>query len=166
MPRSRRRKKKGASRAVARSPQRQPLEAPTQVDAQVIEPHQAQRQKTRTVTQLFEHYQGLLPHPEHMVRFEQILPGTTDRMMVLAEDQSAHRQLMERKYLNFNGWGEILGVVFAGIAGLSGIGAGAFLLYRDKPIGGFGTLLTPLAAIIWAFRKSRDRQAKEHAAKR
>ncbi len=103
----------------------------------------------------------MLPHPEHLERFEQLLPGATDRMLSLAENQIAHRHGMERKFLNFNGASEILGVVFAGAAVLSGIAGGIYLLMHDKPIGGLTSMIVPLASVAAAFLRTRNSQSKQ-----
>ena len=73
---------------------------------------------------------------------------------------------MENKFLNFNGWGEIIGVVFAGLIILAGIAGGVYLLLNDKPLGGFTAMLTPLAGVAIAFVKARASQAAEKARKR
>ncbi len=84
----------------------------------------------------------------------------------MAEQQISHRQRMENKFLNFNGWGEILGVLFAGTAVIGGLAGGIYLLMHDKPISGFTVMLTPLSAVAAAFLQSKRSQAKQIAKKR
>lgn len=72
---------------------------------------------------------------------------------------------MENKFLNFNGWGEIIGVIFAGLIVLAGIGVGGFLIYAGKAIGGFTSMLTPLGLVGAAFIRARKKQAQEKSAK-
>src|SRR5690242_8766078 len=129
MPRNRRRKRRAPRGSTGKNLQRQDHAKPAQ-------PNQSSLGKNpgRIVAGRFERYEGLLPHPEHLARFEAILPGTTDRILKIAENQSSHRHRMENKFLNFNGWGEIIGVVFAGLIVLAGIGVGGFLLYAGKDI--------------------------------
>lgn len=48
-----------------------------------------QTQKQLMVAQRQEFYQGALPHPEHLARFEEVLPGLADRIMRLTEKEQA-----------------------------------------------------------------------------
>jgi uncharacterized membrane protein len=79
----------------------------------------------------------------------------------MVEQQAAHRFAMERKFLNFNGAAQILGVVFGGLFVLSALGAGAWLLYTGKTLEGFATMVGSLAAVAVAFVKQRTSQQKE-----
>lgn len=46
----------------------------------------------RVVARKQEFYEGALPHPEHFARFEEILPGSADRILALTEreQKAAH----------------------------------------------------------------------------
>ncbi len=44
-----------------------------------------------------ELYQGLLPHPDHLERFEQLAPGAAERFMQWVEDEAKHRRDVERR---------------------------------------------------------------------
>jgi uncharacterized membrane protein len=43
-----------------------------------------------------ESFSGPLPHPDILAKFEQVLPGTSARIIKMAETQSEHRQALER----------------------------------------------------------------------
>ena len=45
----------------------------------------------------FEAFAGPIPHPDHFAAYEQALPGAADRILKLAEAQSAHRQRQEKR---------------------------------------------------------------------
>lgn len=113
-----------------------------------------------------EFYAGLIPHPEHLERIEKLQPGATDRLIRMAETQGEHRQAMERKFLNFNGVSQILGTIVAGIIALGSVGGSIYLLATGHSIVQFTAMLTPLAAIIWAFRRTQKNQSKEIARKK
>lgn len=135
---------------------------------QVVEGRPLQRPQPRgrqAVAARMEYYEGLLPHPDHAERFEQLAPGSTGKLVTMAERQGGHRQAMERKFLNFNGWSQIAGVIFAGLIGLASIGGTVYLAMNDKPAGVIGLTLTPLAGIVWAYRGARGNQQKEIAKK-
>src|SRR5438034_5455816 len=44
-------------------------------------------------------FSGPLPPPDALAKFEQVLPGLADRIMKMAEKQSAHRQSIERNVI-------------------------------------------------------------------
>jgi uncharacterized membrane protein len=116
--------------------------------------------------QTVELYNGLIPHPQHLERFESLLPGATGRFMALAERQSAHRQLMERKFLNFNGAASIIGAVSASLISLASVGGAIFLIYLGRSAQEVAACLVPLAPIVWAFRRARKSQTNEIRRKR
>lgn len=82
-------------------------------------------------------------------------------MIQMAERQGAHRQAMERKFLNFNGVSQILGTVFAGAVAVGSVAGGIYLLSTGHSLAEFAATLVPLAAIVWAFRWTRNRQQIE-----
>jgi uncharacterized membrane protein len=84
----------------------------------------------------------------------------------MAEKQSAHRQGMERKFLNFNGISQILGVVFAGLIVMGAIALGGYLVYNDKSLQGFVAMFVPLATVGGLFIHDRRQQQKELERKR
>lgn len=112
-----------------------------------------------------EVYQGLVPHPEHVERYEALQPGATDRFIGMAERQSEHRQTLEKRHLAFNGFSQILGVLFAGITVLGGLAAGTYLIINDKPVSGLVSLLLPLATVAGIFIDSKRSQRAELKAK-
>ena len=44
-----------------------------------------------------EKFAGPIPPPPVMKQYEEILPGSADRILKMAENQSEHRQWMEKK---------------------------------------------------------------------
>ena len=69
-----------------------------------------------------ESFSGPLPHPDILRKFNEIVPGSADRIIKMAEEQSSHRKDLERKVIDSNisrsKWGQILGFIIA-IAGLA-----------------------------------------------
>ena len=112
-----------------------------------------------------EFYAGMLPHPDHLERFEQLQPGATDRLIRMVEGQASHRQAMERKFLNFNGGAQVLGVVIAGLFLLSAVAGGVYLLHDGKTLAGFGAMLVGIVPVAITFVKQRASQQGEKEAK-
>lgn len=74
-------------------PAKHPVKSPTAaaVEAAVSQPGAVQVQHT---TQVFE---GPVPHPDLLARYDDLVPGTAQRMIQLAEDESLHRRKMEEQ---------------------------------------------------------------------
>src|SRR3989338_5638440 len=66
-------------------------------------------------------FSGPLPPPEVLQKFEEVVPGSADRIIKMAEGQFAHRIDLEKKVISSDiqqsKYGQILGFVIA-IAGL------------------------------------------------
>lgn len=45
-------------------------------------------------------YQGILPHPEHLAKLNEIIPNGADRILILTENQSNHRINIESKVIS------------------------------------------------------------------
>ena len=77
---------------------------------------------TRTVAR-YEAFQGPIPHPAHLAGYEEILPGSANRIISMAEKEQIHRQGLESRVLKWGVFGEVFGqisgvsVSFALIAG-------------------------------------------------
>lgn len=78
-------------------------------------------------------YSGPLPVPEHLARYEQILPGAAERIFKMAEEQSVHRRALESKVINSGVADSKKGLWFGFFIGLSGffiVGYCAFLGFQ------------------------------------
>ncbi len=47
-------------------------------------------------------FSGPLPPPEDFAKYEEVLPGATDRILKMAEEQSEHRMYCEKKMVECN----------------------------------------------------------------
>lgn len=106
-------------------------------------------------------FSGPLPPPEILKGYESILPGLADRVVKMAENQSAHRQQLESRVIWFDGIRSSLGLVFGLIIALSGIVAGSYLVLHGNNITGLVSLITPLAVIVGAFVYQRNEGAEK-----
>jgi uncharacterized membrane protein len=117
-----------------------------------------------TVTQIIAAYeatQGPLPPPGMLKQYEAILPGISHRMFRQVELQSDHRRALENRALDSSIKRASRGQSFALLIMLLTIGVGAFLIYVDKPLSGFGVLLAGIVPVLGAFLYSQRRQRRE-----
>jgi uncharacterized membrane protein len=67
---------------------------------------------------------GPLPPPEILKQYDIALPGGAERIMALAERQSAHRQELEKKVVDSNCRNERLGTILGFILVMTALGGG------------------------------------------
>lgn len=93
-------------------------------------------------------YSGPLPAPETLAAYEQILPGAADRVIAMAERQSAHRQQLETMQVESASKIWLRGQVFGFILLGSLFGLGFYLILHDKNVDGFKLLIAGGAVAI------------------
>ncbi len=118
------------------------------------------------VHQLEEHYSGPLPRPRHLEYFERTLPGAANRILVMAEQEQAHRHRWEATELSSVILTERMGL-FGGIAVAIGLIIGAVICayFGDRVIGG-ALVAASAVSMVPAIIQGRDwNQAEEPAEK-
>lgn len=59
-----------------------------------------QPQQIQTTT--FQQYEGPIPHPDALSRYNEIIPGAAERIMAMAERETEHRHSQESKAIQAN----------------------------------------------------------------
>jgi len=85
---------------------------------------QVQIRETQTVL-----YSGPLPVSQEFAQYEQVLPGTADRILSITEKEVDHRHKNEEKSVILNGRGQI----FAFIIAVFSIGAVYLSIFLKQP---------------------------------
>jgi uncharacterized membrane protein len=102
----------------------------------------------RQISIFGEIFSGPIPPPKILEAFEKVLPGAGDRIFKIAEREQLHQHKLNKldRILPFINvlFGQIIGFLLG--AGL--IGGGVFLLYHDKNVAGFSSLITGLVSLI------------------
>jgi uncharacterized membrane protein len=98
-----------------------------------------------TTAHMTEVFVGPLPPPHLLARYNDVIPGGAERMLAMAERQSAHRESMEALVVKGNLARQREGAYFAFILAFLTICGGIFLLYSGRSIAGLVAILTPLA---------------------
>jgi len=123
------------------------------------------RSEVQTSTTVFEAsmWQGPLPPPQQLERFNEIVPGAADRLIRMAEKQQDHRieteKLVIKSQLTQSGRGQIFGLVI----GLSGMALAAFLGYLDMagPAAAVGAATVTGLAIAFIHGKAQERGSRK-----
>ena len=108
---------------------------------------------------------GPLPPPATLKQYDDVLPGGAERIMALAELQSAHRQELEKKVVDSNCRNERLGTVLGFILAMTALCGGFALVAYGKDAGGIAAIVTSLASLAGVFIYSKRKQQQERAEK-
>lgn len=101
-----------------------------------------------------------LPRPEIMAGYEQILPGSADRILAMAEKQAEHRQGLERSKLAGDQITQaraqwlttgLVAIIFCGSIGLIAYG---------KDIAGLVAIITETVALVGVYLHGKASQRK------
>lgn len=98
-----------------------------------------------------EAYQGPLPHPDLLVKYEEIIPGSAERILSMAEKEQQHRHQLENEVIKKEIAQKGRGLNFGFTLALLIIVVGAYLLIIDKSLQGFSLILGSIAMIITPF---------------
>lgn len=108
-----------------------------------------------------------IPPPEILAGYEGILAGSANRILTMAENQSAHRQKMETKVTDNDVLMSRLGLACAFALGLIGLVGGSYVETIVKNGAGAAIAGTSLAGLTWVFvygtytrRQERTERAK------
>ena len=99
----------------------------------------------------YGHYHGPIPSSNEMERYSKIDPTLPDRIMTLAERQSAHRQDLESRHLDSAHKKSLLGSICAFIIVMTAIVGGTICIISDKEAVGIATILTAVVPVVGAF---------------
>lgn len=110
-------------------------------------------------------HSGPIPPPEILQNYDQVLPGAAERILAMAENQSAHRQRLEEKYIACEARNSLLGIIFALLLGITGLSASGVCIYVGQgwpgaTLGG-ATLVSLVGTFIYGTRQRRiEREQK------
>lgn len=92
-----------------------------------------------------------LPLPSELEGYEAILPGAAERILALAENQSAHRQGLENSAMSSENRNSLLGIISALVIGVVGLLVGGFCIYTGHDAAGATLAGTTLGSLVGTF---------------
>jgi uncharacterized membrane protein len=120
-------------------------------------------QHSLLMAQQVTHYEGPIPDPETLNRYEQIAPGTAERIIAMAEKEQSHRHEIESTVVSAQTSdvrderkAEARGQWFALFFCTMAIAAGAYSIHAGHP--GWGIVLcgATLASVVGIFITRRN----------
>lgn len=137
---------------------------PANVQRSPLNPQTPSQSPAQFVVQQ-QSFAGPIPPPQVLEAYERTLPGSADRILKMAEEQSQHRQRLEQQVVAKNLTAQARGQHYA--FGLSALlfGGSIYLLANGIQIGGLSTLVLAVAGIVSTFIYGRSKQEKERREK-
>lgn len=107
-----------------------------------------------------------IPPPDALKQYDAILPGSADRILKMAESQTAHRIQLEKKVVGGDSTRSYLGIVSALIISLAIIAASVYLISKGYSWEGVSLIGIDLVGLVFVFvYGTRVRRAeREHKA--
>lgn len=103
----------------------------------------------------YESYQGPMPHPEHLERYEALRPGAAAMIFTEFQEQSRHRRDMERRIVIGNERRAVVGQIMAFILALVFLSAAVWLVLTGHETAGIAIGTTVLVALVTVFITGR-----------
>lgn len=110
-------------------------------------------------------HQGPLPSPEMLYQYNQILPGAAERIITMAEDQSKHRQDLERTVIKARARDSLYGIISAAILCITTILCGTFTVLNGHEVSGAFLGTAGLAGLAGVFVYGTRENRKERESK-
>lgn len=127
-----------------------------------------ERREAATIMQAaiqISRFTGPLPPPEELAKYEQILAGAADRIIRMAEQQSAHRQSLEAVVIRGNATTQKWGLACAFTIAMSAIWGGIWISLKGMSGAGLTTIIVALVSLVGVFVYGKSGQKKELAKK-
>lgn len=121
---------------------------------------------TRKLFMQLQSYAGPIPPPDLLGHYEQVCPGSANRILGQFEEQGRHRRKIENRVVWNNVVGSLLGQITGFILLAGTISGGMFLVYNNKPVEGLGAIVTAVMGAAWVLRKAEVERKRELAQKR
>jgi uncharacterized membrane protein len=110
------------------------------------------------------HWSAPLPPPDVLARYNEAFPGCAERIVAMAEKQSAHRQNIESRVINGNIYSQKVGLWLGFVLAFVVISSGAWLVYDGRIAWGAGFIGIPLVALVSVFvlgKRDQNRQLRQ-----
>ena len=113
-------------------------------------------------------YSGPIPPPSMLAEYNQVLPNAAERILTSAEDQSKHRQYLEKRVIDNDTINSRLGVIFAFIIAMGFLTGAVFGALKGHPVfGGFlGTGGLTGLVTVFVYGTNARRQEREENKRR
>lgn len=111
-------------------------------------------------------YVGPLPPPDTLAQYDKILPGAAERILRMAEEQSAHRRELETTIVDKNNFYQGLGIM-AGLTVSCGVLiVAAYCISKGASLYGLAAVVALIAGLVYSFSHAKSEGSQNLAMKR
>jgi uncharacterized membrane protein len=100
-----------------------------------------------------------------LAQYNEVIPNGAERIMAMAEAQSAHRERLETRALEAGIATQARGAYFSFTLSLIAIVGGLFLIHEGRSAEGLAAIIASLASLVSVFFYSKSEQKKERVEK-
>ena len=111
----------------------------------------SEQKNLNQISQISASYSGPIPPPEILNKYNEFLPGAADRIISMAERQSAHRQEIEKIVIKSSTRDSMLGLIFGLTIGLAGLAGSAYCITSGYQVGGSIIGVVDLVSLVGVF---------------
>lgn len=112
-------------------------------------------------TRFSAQYQGPLPPPEMLAAYDEVKPGTADRLITLLELQTNHRIDIEKTVIYGSVRRADRGLVWGGVVALTGMLASAGLGFSGHEASAVALGIADLVSLVGVFVLGNNRQKQD-----
>ncbi|HRV71641.1 MAG TPA: DUF2335 domain-containing protein [Thermovirgaceae bacterium] len=112
-----------------------------------------------------EEYSGILPRPGDFSGYESVLPGSAERILKMAEEQSMHRREMEKIVIRSRSRDSLCGIICGFLIGVTTVLSGAFCIIKGHPYPGTFLGTAGLVGLVGVFIYGTSSNRKEREQK-
>ena len=106
-------------------------------------------------------HRGPLPAPEDFREYENILPGSADRILKMAEEVTYSKTKNLAKKTSIENRNSLIGLIFAFMLALLFLGISFFMISKGYPIAGIIAFISELGALVYTFVYGSKARSKE-----
>jgi uncharacterized membrane protein len=112
-------------------------------------------------------HRGPLPAPEDFKEYENILPGSADRILKMAEEVTYSKTKDLAKKTSIENRNSLIGLIFAFTLALLFLGISFFMISKGYPLAGIIAFISELGALVYTFvygskARSKEKSQSEH----
>jgi uncharacterized membrane protein len=119
------------------------------------------REVTRVVHEVFSSFQGPLPHPSLLDRYDEISPGAAERIIAMAEKEQAHRHSWEQRALSAESWYGMVGLLAGWTTAIALAGGAALAAAFGEPAVGVALAAASATGMVWKLVQGRSDRSEQ-----
>jgi uncharacterized membrane protein len=112
-----------------------------------------------------KYFRGPIPPPEILEKYNNIVPGSADRIIKSVENQSQHRQVLEKIVIKSGSRDSLLGIILGFIIGICGLTGGIFCVLKGHDWAGSIIAGADLAVLVGVFIYGTNSRREERIKK-